>query len=125
MSSPPSSSSADAWDIMNFDTDGAWDSGKHRGPAIHTPIWLRNLRIVLFRIEFIDLAIPADNFFSKNHIVGTGILANPIFHEGDVFLSVRISMETAEVMKKVTDTGPVSSSTPILLCPGWFLLLLL
>lgn len=113
MTSPSKTPSAGPVEIMNFDTDGTWDKAEHDGPAIQTRLWFRNHFLVLFGIQWLDLSETANKSDAKNHAVGTGILANPIWREDKPYGSVGISMETAEVLKKVADDGWASGPTSI------------
>jgi hypothetical protein len=64
---------------MDFDNDGEWDDDEQTGPAIHTPSVIKDIIVNEYRIEWLNLSQPEENFYAKNHIVATVTFATPEF----------------------------------------------
>ena len=53
--------------IINFDTHGTWDANLFAGPAIHAPAAVRNIIVIDYVVQWLDISDPEANFFAKNH----------------------------------------------------------
>lgn len=87
--SSSATSSAGSTEIIDFTTYGEWNTIS--GPAIHAPAWVR--AIILkpeFRIEFLDLSDPDDDFYAKNHIISAVIFVRSIRVYDTTYKSARI-----------------------------------
>lgn len=81
------------------------------GPAILAPRWIRDLILTpLLRIEFLDVSDPPNNYYPKNHIVGSVTFETPITILGVKYQSARLSMHVGQTAR-VEGVAPVSSST--------------
>lgn len=98
---------------MDFDNDGRWNDQKQAGPAIHTPSAIKHTIINEYRIEWLDLSEPENNFYAKNHMVATVKFTTPQFFNGKKYLSARISMETGTEKEVVEIAAQQVRSTQI------------
>ncbi|EWC46698.1 hypothetical protein DRE_04185 [Drechslerella stenobrocha 248] len=93
--------------FVNFDTDGKWDNQNMVGPAVHTPQYVRNTIIIEYRIEWLNMSEPENDFYSKNHMVASAIFARPLKISNENYASARISMELSEDSRPVDGVNPV------------------
>ena len=98
---------------MDFDNDGEWDDDEQTGPAIHTPSIIKDIVITEYRIEWLNLSEPENNFYAKNHMVATVTFATPQVFGNKEYSSARISMEVGTEKKVVEIVGQEVRSTHI------------
>jgi hypothetical protein len=103
MTSPSASSTASFSDFLDFDTDGEWEVSKARGPAIHAPAEVRDIVVTTYRVEWLDISDPENEFYAKNHIVSAVIFAESHHIAGKKYFAARLSMELSETLKEVKD----------------------
>ena len=78
---------------MNFDKDGEWNEEVQVGPAIHAPDNARKIVVDGYRIEWLNLSEPQNNFYAKNHMVATLIFAETATMNDVEYSTARLSME--------------------------------
>ncbi|KAK0194719.1 hypothetical protein F5146DRAFT_978197 [Armillaria mellea] len=97
--------SSEAYQPIDFDKDGEWDDDEQSGPAIHAPQEIKNIAIKNFRVEWLNLSDPSEDFYAKNHMVGTVTFVQPHVINGARYSSARISMEVGVEKKFVAIVG--------------------
>lgn len=99
---------------MDFNHDGTW-SESQQGPAIHAPDNVKNIIVEKYRIEWLNISDPKENFYAKNHMVATLVFSEGVIINNLNYFSARLSMElgpeerVAEIVSQ-----EVRNSTPIL-----------
>ena len=90
---------------MDFDRDGEWDEYYQIGPAIHAPDNVKNIVVDEYRIEWLNMAEPEDDFYAKNHMVATLIFAEAVTINDVEYGSARLSMELGSGTKVAAIVG--------------------
>ena len=90
---------------MDFDRDGAWNDQVQLGPAIHCPQGIKDIVVDKYRVEWLNMSDPVEDFYAKNHMVAGLVFAQPRVISGVEYQGARISMETGLIKKVVTVPG--------------------
>ncbi|KIO24938.1 hypothetical protein M407DRAFT_8674 [Tulasnella calospora MUT 4182] len=110
---------------MDFNHDGAWDYQDQLGPAIHCPQIIKNIVVDEYRVEWLNMSDPDEDFYSKNHMAGGLAFTHPQVIGGVEYQGARISMETGLIKKVVTVPGHDTWETGKHYNPGTFTVTLL
>ncbi|SRR5258708_4827005 len=78
---------------IDFDTEGFWDFDEAQGPAIHVPDQVKNIVVTQYRIEWLNMSIPDEDFYAKNHMVAVVEFAQSTMIDREEYSSARLSME--------------------------------
>ncbi|KAJ7803328.1 hypothetical protein B0H14DRAFT_2613430 [Mycena olivaceomarginata] len=110
---------------LDFDSDGSWETDLQSGPAIHAPAHIKNILIDSYRVEWLNLSEPDEDFYSKNHMVATLSFDAPVTIGDTGYSSARLSMELGERGKAVNLEATADRQPKEQYCPGeWTLRLL-
>ncbi|KAI5893395.1 uncharacterized protein SCHCODRAFT_0102517 [Schizophyllum commune H4-8] len=99
--------------VYDFDNIDEWDAAGSQGPANKAPANIRALRTNLLRVEWLDISMPAEDMYVKNHMVFSALMETPIVIGRKTYFAARLSME-------VNDEADASYTIPdvndILIC---------
>ena len=73
---------------MDFNHDGTW-SESQQGPAIHAPDNVKNIIVEKYRIEWLNISDPKENFYAKNHMVATLVFSEGVIINNLNYFSAR------------------------------------
>ncbi|KAL1722376.1 hypothetical protein EV715DRAFT_287397 [Schizophyllum commune] len=96
--------------VYDFDNIAPWDAAEGQGPANKAPANIRALRVTVLRAEWLDLSIPKESVYVKNHMVFSAVLETPVTIGRVTYFAARLSMEVndeADASYKIPDINDI------------------
>ncbi|KAI4518516.1 hypothetical protein K525DRAFT_272592 [Schizophyllum commune Loenen D] len=79
--------------IYDFDNIAPWDAAEAQGPANKAPAEIRALSTDFLRVDWMDISLPKEKAYRKNHMVFAALLTTPATIGGVTYFAARLSME--------------------------------
>lgn len=98
---------------MDFDNDGEWNNVQQKGPAVHAPLDIKNIPIMGYRVEWLNMSKPEENFYAKNHMVAMLAFTESKGIGKKTYKAARISMELSAEKKVAQIVGQKVGGTQL------------